>query len=256
MPFTNTGRNLADYFIGGKNQLLGYNRFLFQKDDYFFAYLTTDLGGPILRILKSNLIVTVIADGTTTPGSYRWLNAVGVTKFPFEATGYSSSQITDQTNSTWLGNGGNNPNDVAPVETTLSPLVSHSSNMYNSVLFNVDSEILDLFKTKKVIRFFVDSYVNDSVDWGMVGLTATELKTAGFTATELKTAGFADLELIQTGYTVLDIISNIVSDLNTLKINIPSETVRATKEEDDLKTQINRLNVGSQVWLQKLKYSR
>ena len=32
MPFTNTGRNLADYFIGGSKQLSGLNSdFLFKK---------------------------------------------------------------------------------------------------------------------------------------------------------------------------------------------------------------------------------
>jgi len=257
MPFTNTGRNLADYFIGGKNQLLGQNfGFTFQKDDYFFAYLTTDLGGPILRILKSNLIVTVIADGTTTPGSNMWLGEIGVTKLPFQATGYSWAQINDSSNSTLLLNpGGNlngtNPNDVAPIETTLSPLVSHSSNNYNSVLFNVDSEILDLFKTKKVIRFFVDSYVNNSIDWGMVGLTATELKAAGFTATELKAAGFTDLELLVAGFNIVDLIPEVVSSLKSLQFDLAVETYRALTIENELKLDVNKLNLVNPIWMQK-----
>jgi uncharacterized protein YjbI with pentapeptide repeats len=213
--FTNTGRNLYNYFIDGPNQLLGFNNFTYQQNDHCYAYLTTNLGGNILRILGSNIIMTVLADGTNSVGSRSWFGAVGVTKLPFKATGYTFHDITNTTNSTWLrGENNNNPNDVPPVETTSSPLVSHSSNDYNNAIFNVDSEILDLFKTTKVIRFFVDSYVDNSVDWGMVemtapllkanGFTATDLITAGFTASELKTAGFTLAEFITAGFTLAE----------------------------------------------------
>jgi hypothetical protein len=99
-----TARNLSTYFIGGSNSIIGYNQFNFLKDDYFFAYLTTNLGGNILKILDRNLIVTVIADGTTTSGSRAWNGAVGVTALPFLYTGYSFGQIIGN-DSTWLSRG-------------------------------------------------------------------------------------------------------------------------------------------------------
>jgi hypothetical protein len=87
------------------------------------------------------------------------------------------------------------------------------------------------------------------------GYTLIELKKAGFTASELLVAGFTELELLVSGFAIVEIIPEVGIILNKLKADLSIEVTRAKIIENELTSNVNKLNLLNPIWVQKTDLS-
>jgi len=135
-----------------------------------------------MTILGTNQIIVALADGTD--GNMGWYGALWTYAGTLEPQNYTFNNLLYNQEfislSTWIGNSGYNPSDIPPSENSSFPLVSMATEYYG--IYIVNSGILDLINASPspIIKFYVASYNNNSVDWGMMPVTKTGLLSDGY----------------------------------------------------------------------------
>ena len=90
----------------------------------------------------------------------------------------------------------------------------------------------------------------------VTNFTATELKASGITATYLRSFNFTEYELLLLGFSIVDLIPEIDNRLKKLQIDLHFEVNRAKEIENEIKLEVNKLNLVNSIWVQKTNKSK
>lgn len=90
----------------------------------------------------------------------------------------------------------------------------------------------------------------------VTNFTAPDLKATGITATYLRSFDFTEYELLFVGFSIVDLIPEIDNGLKKLQTDLLFENSRAKGIENEIKSDVKKLNLLNSMWVQKTNKSK